>query len=145
MGINLREKYPLMESNQNFLSAKNVLKYEEIQGRLIVSGFGLNSGSNRVKRGGSWNNNARNTRCANRNRNTPDNRNNNIGFRVVAVPPAREIGRICLITVVQSVPIPVPARYPAPGLKDYPGRTCPGLRRLVGPFGFEDRRGSFHN
>ena len=30
-------------------------------------------------------------------------------------------------------PIPVPARYPAPGLKDYPGRTCSGPRRLVGP------------
>ncbi|USR93118.1 hypothetical protein NEA10_06215 [Phormidium yuhuli AB48] len=33
-------------------------------------------------RGGSWNNNPRNCRSANRNRNTPDNRNNNIGFRV---------------------------------------------------------------
>jgi hypothetical protein len=33
-------------------------------------------------RGGSWNNNARNCRSANRNRNTPDNRNNNIGFRL---------------------------------------------------------------
>ena len=33
-------------------------------------------------RGGSWNNNARNCRSANRNRNEPDNRNNNVGFRV---------------------------------------------------------------
>ncbi|MBM4093652.1 MAG: hypothetical protein FJ276_30240 [Planctomycetes bacterium] len=41
------------------------------------------SGSNRVNRGGSWNNNARNCRSANRNRNDPDNRNNNLGFRVV--------------------------------------------------------------
>ena len=32
-------------------------------------------------RGGSWNNNTRNVRAANRNRNTPDNRNNNQGFR----------------------------------------------------------------
>jgi formylglycine-generating enzyme required for sulfatase activity len=32
-------------------------------------------------RGGSWNNNRNNVRCANRNRNTPDNRNNNVGFR----------------------------------------------------------------
>jgi hypothetical protein len=43
-------------------------------------------GSNRVNRGGSWNNNAQNCRAANRNRNTPDNRNNNLGFRVAAAP-----------------------------------------------------------
>ena len=39
------------------------------------------SGSNRVNRGGSWNNNANNLRSANRNNNTPSNRNNNLGFR----------------------------------------------------------------
>ena len=33
-------------------------------------------------RGGSWNNNAINARCSNRNNNDPANRNNNIGFRV---------------------------------------------------------------
>jgi hypothetical protein len=38
----------------------------------------------RVLRGGSWNNNRNNARCAYRNRNEPDNWNNNIGFRVVA-------------------------------------------------------------
>lgn len=32
-------------------------------------------------RGGSWNNNPRNVRASNRNRNEPENRNNNIGFR----------------------------------------------------------------
>jgi formylglycine-generating enzyme required for sulfatase activity len=37
----------------------------------------------RVLRGGAFNNNARNLRCAYRNNNDPDNRNNNIGFRVV--------------------------------------------------------------
>jgi len=37
----------------------------------------------RVVRGGSWNNNQRNARCAYRNRNNPDNWNNNLGFRVV--------------------------------------------------------------
>jgi len=42
------------------------------------------SGSNRVIRGGSWNNDARNCRAAYRNNNTPDNRNNNIGFRLVS-------------------------------------------------------------
>ncbi|MBL0355120.1 MAG: SUMF1/EgtB/PvdO family nonheme iron enzyme [Dechloromonas sp.] len=36
----------------------------------------------RVLRGGAWNNNPRNCRAANRNDNNPDNRNNNIGFRV---------------------------------------------------------------
>lgn len=36
-----------------------------------------------VLRGGSWINNQRNARCAVRNRNIPDNFNNNIGFRVV--------------------------------------------------------------
>ncbi|MCF0206538.1 MAG: formylglycine-generating enzyme family protein, partial [Bacteroidales bacterium] len=33
--------------------------------------------------GGSWNNNARNCRVSNRNNNKPENRNNNIGFRLV--------------------------------------------------------------
>ncbi|MEW5939260.1 MAG: SUMF1/EgtB/PvdO family nonheme iron enzyme [Chloroflexota bacterium] len=35
----------------------------------------------RALRGGSWNNNDNNVRSSNRNRNTPDNINNNIGFR----------------------------------------------------------------
>lgn len=34
-------------------------------------------------RGGSWNNNQNNVRDAYRNRNNPDNFNNNVGFRVV--------------------------------------------------------------
>jgi formylglycine-generating enzyme required for sulfatase activity len=37
----------------------------------------------RVLRGGSWNNNRNNARCAYRNRNIPDNFNNNAGFRLV--------------------------------------------------------------
>jgi hypothetical protein len=45
--------------------------------------------SNRVLRGGSWNNNPQNLRSANRNRNNPDNRNNNIGFRVASTLTAR--------------------------------------------------------
>ena len=43
-------------------------------------------GSNRVNRGGSWNNNARNCRSANRNNNSPSNSNNNLGFRLALVP-----------------------------------------------------------
>ncbi len=48
---------------------------------------GAPTGEYRVLRGGSWNNNPDNVRSANRNRNTPDNRNDNIGFRVVLVVP----------------------------------------------------------
>jgi len=36
-----------------------------------------------VVRGGAFNNNQRNVRCAYRNRNNPNNLNNNRGFRVV--------------------------------------------------------------
>ena len=36
----------------------------------------------RVVRGGSWNDQPENARSAYRNRNTTDNRNNNLGFRV---------------------------------------------------------------
>ena len=46
--------------------------------------WGLGSkGSNRVMRGGSWNNNARNVRSACRNWNDPGNRNKNLGFRLL--------------------------------------------------------------
>lgn len=40
-------------------------------------------GDNRVIRGGSWNNNARNCRAAYRNANDPRNANDNVGFRLV--------------------------------------------------------------
>lgn len=43
-------------------------------------------GSNRVNRGGSWNNNANNCRSANRNNNNPGNSNNNLGFRLACFP-----------------------------------------------------------
>lgn len=44
----------------------------------------LSAGSSvRVLRGGSWNNNPHNARASYRNNNNPDNRNNNIGFRLV--------------------------------------------------------------
>ncbi|MDR2211914.1 MAG: SUMF1/EgtB/PvdO family nonheme iron enzyme [Spirochaetaceae bacterium] len=52
--------------------------------------MGASSGTNRVKRGGSWNNDARNVRSANRNNNTPSNRNNNLGFRLVRPQPGGE-------------------------------------------------------
>lgn len=48
----------------------------------------------RVVRGGSWNNNRNNARCAYRNRNIPDNFNNNLGFRLVLSHDFRP-GRKC--------------------------------------------------
>ena len=39
----------------------------------------------RALRGGSWINHTDNARADNRNRNNPDNRNNNLGFRVLCV------------------------------------------------------------
>jgi hypothetical protein len=51
---------------------------------------GFVHGSNRVNRGGSWNNEPRNCRSANRNRNEPDNRRNNLGFRVAGAAAQRE-------------------------------------------------------
>ncbi len=64
-------------------------------------GQASSTGSNRVNRGGSWNNNARNCRSANRNNNTPDNRNNNLGFRLASTQKLRDsvhswIDRECL-------------------------------------------------
>ena len=49
-------------------------------------------------RGGSFNNNDRHVRAAYRNRNRPDNRNTNIGFRVVVSTlfDRRPSGRNCL-------------------------------------------------
>lgn len=43
---------------------------------------GPSGGHSRVARGGSWNNKPNNVRAANRNNETPDNSNNNIGFRL---------------------------------------------------------------
>jgi len=67
---------------------KNILK----TGKALAAGEGAASGSNRVKRGGSWNNNANNCRSANRNNNNPNNRNNNIGFRAASTVPQGQAG-----------------------------------------------------
>jgi hypothetical protein len=49
--------------------------------------------SRRTLRGGSWNNNQRNARLSYRNRNQPDNFNNNIGLRLVVAPNFYEAGK----------------------------------------------------
>jgi hypothetical protein len=47
-----------------------------------------------VNRGGSWNNQAANCRSANRNGNRPDNRNNNLGFRLALNSNGQKAGRL---------------------------------------------------
>lgn len=47
-------------------------------------------GSNRVLRGGSWNNDAANCRTANRNTNAPTNRTNDNGFRLALNSAGKE-------------------------------------------------------
>ncbi|MCB0243024.1 MAG: SUMF1/EgtB/PvdO family nonheme iron enzyme [Anaerolineae bacterium] len=49
-----------------------------------VQNHGGQAHRRRVLRGGAFNNNENNVRCAARNRNNPNNRNDNIGFRVCA-------------------------------------------------------------
>ena len=51
-----------------------------------VRGFVPKMTLSRLLRGGNWNNNSNNCRASQRNNNTPDNINNNIGFRVVSTP-----------------------------------------------------------
>ncbi len=61
---------------------------------IVVHGSRLPGHAARVNRGGSWNNNnPGNVRGANRNRNAPTNRNNNLGFRCArpAAPACRAI------------------------------------------------------
>ncbi|MBT6276017.1 MAG: SUMF1/EgtB/PvdO family nonheme iron enzyme [Chromatiales bacterium] len=48
----------------------------------------------RALRGGGWNNKPRNVRSANRNNNTPDNRNNNSGFRLAQSARTPELPRL---------------------------------------------------
>ena len=52
--------------------------------------WGRPTGSNRVIRGGNWNNNANNCRSANRNSNNPANRKNNLGFLIILAPTQPE-------------------------------------------------------
>ena len=54
---------------------------------LLENFTSLPTNSSRVLRGGSWNNTAQNLRVANRNRNTPTNTNDNIGFRCAKTLP----------------------------------------------------------
>ncbi len=79
----------------------------------------------RVLRGGSWINNGRNLRSAYRNANTPDNRNNNIGFRLAGAYgqiSGTIKGQITRFTPSQSLKI-VDWRNQDPGHGSRPGRV----------------------
>ena len=52
-------------------------------GGTVTDPAGPGSGSIRVNRGGGWNISARNCRSASRSRNSPGNRSNNLGFRLL--------------------------------------------------------------
>lgn len=69
-------------------------------------------GSNRVNRGGSWNNDASNCRVANRNNWNPSNTNNNLGFRLSLAPPAQGSGRMSFIEPDCILPHGVAIGYP---------------------------------
>ncbi len=65
-----------------------------------------------IKSGGSWIDNSDNCRSAYRNNYTRDDRNNNIGFRVVCVAPSTLLCQswqmgICRACVEESRPVPV--------------------------------------
>jgi len=69
----------------------------------------------RALRGGSWNNTTDNLRGVARNNNDPDNRNNNIGFRVVRF-------QSCPIIDRAQCPILMPSLHGAPDWCS--GMTC---------------------
>lgn len=76
-------------------------------------------GSNRVNRGGSWNNDADNSRVANRNNHHPDNRNNDLGFRLANTGTHQLLGLYAASARVSARPAWDPAfrdsetKYPA--------------------------------
>lgn len=95
--------------------------------------------SNRANRGGSWNNKPANVRSANRNRNTPAKRNDNLGLRLLKTSPAPDGNgsrtlALCLWLVQLAV---IPRRRKA-------GRSETAFQRLVGLEGFEGRWGVSH-
>jgi len=70
-------------------SAQGLLGFFGFKHLILENGVEAVSGSNRVNRGGSWNNNASNCRSAYRNNNSPGNRNNNLGFRLLSTAFAK--------------------------------------------------------
>jgi len=76
-------------------------------------------GSNRVNRGGNFNNTAQNARPANRNNNSPGNRNNNLGARLLSTGPLPdgEGSRTFLLCVPPCPSVLIRRRrWPIPGV-----------------------------
>jgi hypothetical protein len=105
----------MAESQDHALSLRAFINRANSLGFRRKFFYGTSSdGSNRVNRGGSWNNNARNCRSANRNNNSPDNRNNNLGFRLALASAQGSDG--CPIIEPDNVPVPASAGQNAPSL-----------------------------
>jgi hypothetical protein len=87
------------------------------------------SGSNRVIRGGSWNNDARNCRSAYRNNDAPGNRNDNLGFRLLSTGLSRRGRFTDLLRVLQAMSRPSscagrwPDKQPCPAAFGRPARV----------------------
>jgi len=79
-------------------------------------------GSNRVNRGGGWNNNFNNCRSANRNNNTPTNTNNNIGFRLSSSSRRQIAGVYGCRRRAPVMTRPLSCSRPAPGQTSQAGR-----------------------
>ena len=81
------------------------------------------SGSNRVRRGGSWDNSAANLRASNRDDDTPSDSDDNLGFRCASSRTARRaVSKDAAPEHIENS-----ARRPAPG--QAPGArasACPG-------------------
>ncbi len=78
---------------------------------------------NRVNRGGSFNNAASNALSANRNNNTPENQNNNLGLRPAKASPRPIAEELLLRAVASRCPDPLPV--PRAGRsRPNPRQTC---------------------
>ncbi|MCA9464740.1 MAG: hypothetical protein KC643_04765, partial [Nitrospira sp.] len=82
-------------------------------------------------RGGSWNNTSNNLQASNRNRNTIDNRNNNLGFRLVqAARTVKSRSRASLLTDRLGVTAGVHEPASRPPIHMGTPNRGPGVRRI---------------
>jgi hypothetical protein len=89
-GRQLRECAAAADGGVRWYGFRGILQslgVEDEDAGIWAGGEGAAAGSDRVRRGGSWNNTASNCRSAYRNNNGPSTRNNNVGFRLVSTMP----------------------------------------------------------